>query len=258
MKQKNFYEILGVPENATESDIKSAYRKLAKKYHPDKNPGDPSAEGKFKEIGEAYETLHDPDKRKKYDELRKYTGPGASGGSMSYEEFIRRFGGQRAASGEAQNESTWGFDGSSLDDIFSSLFGGQRARQRTTRRPQQQQAYEYRFANERDSNTEPQPTDDPFFKRKGADAYADVTINVAQAVLGSTIRVRTPSNQHVHVKIQAGTQPETSLRVAGMGFESGRQKGDLYIRIHLRIPSGLTEDQIEKMRDLAASLNLRY
>lgn len=258
MKQKNYYEILGVLETASESDIKSAYRKLAKKYHPDKNPGDPSAEGKFKEIGEAYETLHDPEKRKKYDELRKYTGPGASADSMSYEEFMRRFGGQRPRANEGQNENTWGFDGSSLDDIFSSLFGGQRTRQRSARRPQQQQAYEYRFDNEREGSAEPQPTDDPFFKRKGADAYADVTINVAQAVLGSTIRVRTPSNQHVHVKIPAGTQPETALRVAGMGFESGRQKGDLYIRIHLRIPSGLTEDQIEKMRELAASLNLRY
>ena len=258
MKQKNYYEILGVPETASESDIKSAYRKLAKRHHPDKNPGDPSAEGKFKEIGEAYDTLHDPEKRKRYDELRRYTAPGASSDSMSYEEFIRRFGGQHPATDNTQNETTWGFDGSSLDDIFSSLFGGQRPRTRSARRPQQQPAYEYRFANEKESSVEPQPTDDPFFKRKGVDAFADVTINIAQAVLGATIRVRTPSSQHVHVKIAAGTQPETALRVAGMGFQTGRQKGDLYIRIHLGIPIGLTDVQIENLRDLAASLNLRY
>ena len=257
MKQKNYYEILGVSETASESEIKNAYRKLAKTYHPDKNPGDPSAEAKFKEIGEAYETLNDPEKRKRYDELRKYSGRGGSGESMSYEEFMRRFGGQRPSPGGSQDSSFWGFDGSSLDDIFSSLFGGQRARQRTTRRPQQQ-SYEYRFANDRESNAEPQPTDDPFFKRKGVDAYADVTINVAQAMLGSTIRVRTPSSQHVHVKIPAGTQPETALRIAGMGFQGDREKGDLYIRIHLRIPAGLTDRQIEKTRELAASLNLRY
>jgi DnaJ-class molecular chaperone len=131
MKQKNYYEILQVSESASESEIKQAYRKLAKEYHPDRHPDDKSAEAKFKEIGEAYEVLKDVEKRRKYDELRRY-GAGEAQGSMSYEDFINRFGGGRNAGGRStggrapggeQEEFTWGFGGG-LDDIFSQLFGG--------------------------------------------------------------------------------------------------------------------------------------
>jgi DnaJ-class molecular chaperone len=267
MKQKNYYETLGVLETASASEMKAAYRKLAKKYHPDKNPGDASAEARFKDLSEAYEVISDPEKRKRYDELRRISTRGPAEDAMSYEEFIRRFGGQERNTASAQDEFNWGFDGSSLDDIFSTLFGGrpqsgrrQQPRQqqaRTSRRPAPR-AFDPRFADESEGSTDPHPTEDPFFMRKGRDAYVDITLNIAQATLGSTIRVRTPSGKFVHVKVPAGTQPETVLRVKGMGFSDGPGPGELYIRTHLRIPKSLTSAQEQLLRDLASSLNLRY
>ncbi|MDT8324159.1 MAG: DnaJ domain-containing protein, partial [Bacteroidota bacterium] len=126
MQQKNYYEILGVKENASSEEIKKAYRRLAKEYHPDRHQGDAQAEAKFKEIGEAYDVLKDAGRRRKYDELRRYSS-GQAQESMSYEDFMSRFGGQRSGSSE---EFTWGFGGDSMDDIFSALFGGARSARR--------------------------------------------------------------------------------------------------------------------------------
>ncbi|MBL0176237.1 MAG: J domain-containing protein [Ignavibacteria bacterium] len=267
MKQKNYYETLGVLETASAAEIKAAYRKFAKKYHPDKNPGDATAEARFKDLSEAYEVISDPEKRKRYDELRRISTKGPAEESMSYEEFIRRFGGQERTTASAEDDFNWGFDGSSLDDIFSTLFGGRpQSGRRPQPRPQQARAprrpapraFDARFAGEPEGSGDPQPTEDPFFKRKGRDAYVDITINIAQATLGSTIRVRTPSGKSVHVKIPAGTQPETVLRVKGMGFRDGTGAGELYIRTHLGVPTALTAEQEHMMRDLALSLNLRF
>jgi curved DNA-binding protein CbpA len=103
MKQKNYYDILGVPETAVVDEIKAAYRKLAKECHPDRNPGDAAAEARFKDISEAYEVLSDAGKRKKYDELRRYSSS-AKPGEMSFDDFIRRFGGERTGD---EREFTW-------------------------------------------------------------------------------------------------------------------------------------------------------
>jgi DnaJ-class molecular chaperone len=250
MKQKNYYDILGVSEHASAEEIKKAFRTLAKECHPDKNPGVPAAEARFKDVNEAYETLGNPGKRRKYDELRQYTTQGPSDASMSYEEFIRRFG-RDAESGSAQQKSPWGFGDSTLDDIFAHLFG----RKPTQRSRNDAQSYEFRFGDESTRNPEPRPTGDPFFKRKGNDAYADITINIAQAMLGSKIRVRTPSGQSVHVRIPQGTQPSAVLRVRGMGFPGG---GDLYIRTHLKLPEHLTPEQREQAERLMRSLGLKH
>jgi len=249
MQQKDFYQVLGVGESATQDEIKKAYRTIAKKYHPDKNPGNKAAEEKFKEASEAYDTLSDPEKRTKYDRLRKL-GAGAegfgfggesAGGGMSYEEFMRQYG------TAAQRERYGGGGGGrsrdfSFDDIFGNLFGGRRAQTRT----------------EEVGTQEPQPTADPFFKRKGNDAYVDVTVNIAQAVLGSKIRVRTPSEKRVTVRIAPGTDPGKTLRVPQMGFQTMTGTGDLYIRIHVAMPKNLTEEQKKEVKKLAETLGLKF
>lgn len=254
MQQKDYYNVLGVAEKASEQDIKKAYRSLAKEYHPDRRPGDAEAEARFKDITEAYEVLGEPAKRRKYDELRRYSN-GQSRGSMSWEDFMHRFGGQRTSSSE---EFNWGFGGDSLEDIFSSLFGGGKRRARQSAQSRSG-GFNFDFRGRKPPEpAAPQPTDDPFFKRKGNDAYVDITINLAQALLGSTIRVRTPQGSKVQVKVPAGTQPDTVLRVRGMGYSGTGPAGDLYIRTHLAIPEHLNDKQKQDLDALFAAWGMKY
>ncbi len=255
MKQKNYYEILGLPETASAADIKKTFRSLAKECHPDHHPGDATAEARFKDISEAYEVLGDAEKRRKYDELRRYSTGGQKEGSMSYEEFLRRFGGARSSD---DREFTWGFGGSSLDDIFSGLFGGRGARTQQSRQKQRATRGNPFGKPAQPAAQEPQPTGDPFFKRKGSDAYVDIAINIAQALLGSKIRVRTPGGASVHVKIPAGIEPGRVLRVPGMGFTDRGSTGDLYIRTRLLIPTNLTPEQMEAVRRFADAMDMRH
>ncbi|MBR9979317.1 MAG: J domain-containing protein [Bacteroidetes bacterium] len=255
MKQKNYYEILQVGENASDEEIKKAYRKLAKEYHPDRHPDDPTAETKFKEIGEAYDVLKDKEKRRKYDELRRY-GSGKAPESMSYEEFMNRFGGYQQDTGA--EEFNWGFGGG-LEDIFSELFGGATRRSaKSTRRGGRTIQFDFGDMREGSSTARSRESHDSFFKRKGDDAYVDIPINLAQAMLGSTIRVRTPQGKRVNVKITPGTQPEAVLRVRGMGFNERGRPGDLYIRTHLSVPADMTEKQKKQAAALFNDMGLRY
>ena len=134
MALRDFYEVLGVPKNSSEDDIKRAYRKLAMKYHPDKNPGDKSAEEKFKEATQAYEVLKDPKKRSQFDQFgtAAFEGPGAQGGGFG------GFGGAGFDISDALRAFMNDFGG---DSFFSDLFGmggggqapGRQARQRLPR-----------------------------------------------------------------------------------------------------------------------------
>jgi DnaJ-class molecular chaperone len=134
----------------------------------------------------------------------------------------------------------------SIGDLFGNLFGGgARGGSRRAR------------SNEQESG-EPQPTDDPFFKRKGNNAYVDLTVNVAQAMLGSKVRVRTPSGKKVTLRIAPGTDPEKLLRVPQMGFQSAEGVGDLYIKVHISMPKNLTDEQREAAEKLAEALGLKH
>ncbi|MFF4008498.1 molecular chaperone DnaJ [Streptomyces sp. NPDC001717] len=163
--EKDYYKVLGVPKDATEAEIKKAYRKLAREFHPDANKGDSSAEERFKEISEANDILGDPKKRKEYDEARALfgnggfrPGPGAGGGSFNF-DLGDLFGGTQSGGAGA------GGFGGGLGDVFGGLFGG-----RGTAGP----------------GTRTQP-------RRGQDIESEVTLSFTEAVDGATVPLRMSS-----------------------------------------------------------------
>jgi molecular chaperone DnaJ len=175
----DFYQILGVPKNASQDDIKKAFRKLAREYHPDKHPGDKSAEDKFKEVSEAYETLSDPEKRKQYDELSRLGafGPGAGGfrpGAGGYQGFDPRMFGQQ---GNVQ------FDVGDLGDILGNLFGGGMGGGRRKR------------------------------SARGDDLQVDVTVSFDDSLRGVSVRVPVDKDDACQVCHGTGAKPGTTPKV---------------------------------------------
>ncbi len=209
MTKRDYYEVLGVGKTASDDEIKKAYRKLAIKYHPDKNPGDKSAEEKFKEISEAHEVLSDKQKRARYDQFG-HAGVGGSGGSP--------FGGGGSPFGNSGSYSFNGqsfnfdFGGGNLDDILGSLFGfGASGRRRPMR---------------------------------GADYRTSVTIDFKEAIFGTTKSVSV-DGQTIKLKIPAGIDDGMSIRLAGRGGpapEGGSEKGDLYVQVRVKPHKHLTRE----------------
>lgn len=201
---KDYYQVLGVARGATEAEIKKAYRRLAKQYHPDVNKGDKQAEERFKEISEAYNVLSDTDQRKKYDmfgEAQTGAGPG--------------FGGFQWQSGGAAP------DMGDLGDLFSELFnmGGVRRGPKTRAR-----GFGFGGESERPVN--------------GQDTYADIDITFEEAVAGAERKIsvrRGDRTEKLTVKIPAGVDNGSKVRIAGKGQEGfgGGRAGDLYLRIHV-------------------------
>jgi molecular chaperone DnaJ len=370
MAQKDYYEVLGVAKESSIDEIKKTYRKLAKKYHPDANPNNKAAENKFKEISEAYDILSDPDKRKKYDQLREFgtRGFGPSEGSDFSEMFRQGRGKETSFSFEDLGE----FGG--LGDLFSNIFDlGNRTRKerfapqkgedlyaeieipfdqaisggRTIVELKKEEVCPYCRGSgaEPGTNTKtcpdcggsgmisysqgafavnkpcprcfgrgtivstpckncggsgqiltpkkisinlPMGIDDgaklklkgqgglgtaggppgdlivtvrigehQFFERKGADIYCQVPINIAQAVLGSKIRVRTIEGK-VDLKIPQGTQSGTKFRLKGKGVNVNDTRGDQYVEVTIEIPKNLNEKEKELLQELAKSLGLKY
>ena len=372
---KDFYAVLGVSSSATQDEIKKAYRKLAKKYHPDANANDPKAAERFKEISEANNVLGDAEKRKQYDDMRRL---GAFGGGMG--GFGAR-GGARPGGfgGGAQNVNFQDFDIGGLGglgDLFSSMFGGGAPKSAgRSRGPEKGQSIEtsldipFRvaakggkvpvelevteecttchgngakpgtqlkicpecngrgvvsfgqggFAVNRPCPvclgrgqvaTEPCPKckgageirarkkilitvpagvdtgskirlkgqggkgsgngppgdlvitfnvlNDRFYKREGLDVIAPVTINIAQATLGTRINVGLLDGKKVAVKIPAGTPSGKRFRVKGQGIEKGGKTGDLIVEVSINVPEKLSEEQERMMREFADAGGLKY
>jgi curved DNA-binding protein len=219
---RSFYDILGVSRTASTDEIKKTYRKLAAKLHPDKNPGNKSAESQFKEVNRAYEALSDPKKRGLYDEfgedalregfdaerMRQYkawstqqrSGGRAGGGAMPFnlEDVLRGAGG---------GQGSVDFGGpSGVGDIFGDLFGGGRGRRR--RGP-----------------------------ARGPDAESEITIDFNAAVNGGTFTLRTSgSEEPITVRIPPGADEGSTLRIPGQGGggDDGGSRGDLLLHIHVR------------------------
>ena len=356
---KDYYQVLGVSETATVDEIKKAFRRLAKQYHPDRNPKAQAAE-RFKEINEAHDVLSDPEKRKKYDQLRRYgafagrgAGPGGGGGGAY---------GNAGVDFDLSDLGSFG----GLGDLFSSIFG-RRGSGRTEEEDEIEVAVAIPFrvaalggrvpivlpmaevcptcsgsgaapgatlstcpeckrkgtisfgqggfavqrpcpvcrgkgkvpsqrcptcngngevtVQKRLVITVPPGTDDGtrlrlkgqgtkgkgdvvvvvqvepdrFFRREGAlDLVGVVPINVAQALLGSKVRVKTLDGRRVVLKIPPGTQHGQKFRIPGQGIERNGRRGDLFVEVHVTIPERLTPEQEAALKSFAEKAGLKY
>jgi len=326
MDYKDYYKVLGVSKGASADDIKKAFRKLARKYHPDVNPGDKKAEEKFKEINEAYEVLSDPDKRRKYDTL----GP----------NWQEQFGFQPGA-----GRRTYNYRGSPMDfdsatgfsDFFEALFGrssaaGSRTNRNDFRRrvgdnieqPVEvtlQEAYlggtrtfniqstevcplcrgtgevagkvcancsgqgmlarnkrlqvkipsgvdngsRIRVAGEGQPGIGGGPRGDLFlvisvkpdsiYERKGDDLYADIDVDLVTAMLGGEVPVPAPDGRRLILTIPAETQNGRMFRLANKGMPRlrGDGNGNLFARVKVVLPMGLTGEERKLFEQLARS-----
>ncbi len=360
---KDYYQVLGVGDKAGADEIKKAYRRLAKQYHPDAKPNDREAAERFKEIAEAYSVLSDREQRKKYDMMRKL---GAFGGPF-------RGAGRGAGGGAPGRDQEFDFGGGlggfgGLGDLFSSIFGrgrkaaavetietaveipfrvaalggkvpvtvgvaeacptcggsgaapgarvdtcaecqgrgtvsfGQggfavnrpcpacRGRGRQPTEPcgkcggdgevsvnkrllvtvpagtDSGQKVRLKGQGQRNPNGGPpgdllvtfQVAPDHFFRRSGLDILCTVPINLAQATLGTKLKVRTLAGRHVVLKVPAGTQPGRRFRIRGQGIEKQGRKGDQLVEVALTVPENLSPEQRELMARLAESIGLRH
>jgi molecular chaperone DnaJ len=394
MPQKDYYQLLEVAESATTDEIKKAYRKVAKKYHPDSNPNNPKAADKFKEINEAHEVLNDAKKRKQYDDMRRFASAGYGGGGayqgFDINDLLGQFGrGGAGGTGGARGAGARGGTGGGgeaftfedvgglgdLGSIFSNIFdrGGRFRQERYGPQKGEDLSAEVEVPFDlavkggktvvtisrndlcdrcRGTGAEPgskvakcpqcggagmisvsqggfavsrpcprcygrgeivaepcvkcsgtgqvsavkrlsitvpkgiedggkirlrglgQPgtsggpagdlivrvnvAGDRFFTRRGANIYCDVKINLAQAVLGSKIRVRTMGDRKALLKIPPGTQPGTKFRLKGLGAEVGDKAGDQLVTVNIEIPRHLDAESKKLFEQLAGSLDLKH
>lgn len=226
--EKDFYAVLGVPQDASADQIKKTYRKLARQFHPDANAGDAGAERKFKEIGEAYSVLSDPEQRQQYDAVRamarggaRFTagGPGGSGAGGNFEDvFGNLFGGGAGGPGPNVRFGTpgggqaYGPGGPSLEDLLGGVFGrGGTGGFRSTRGP-----------------------------RRGEDLLAEATLSFTQAVDGALVSLKVSDPmangvRTVNARIPAGVRNGQKVRLRGKGRpgDPGGEAGDLVITVHV-------------------------
>jgi molecular chaperone DnaJ len=224
MAGKDYYQILGVSRNASEKEIKQAYRRLARKHHPDLNPGDKSAEAKFKEINAAYEVLSNTEKRKKYDQF---------GEQWEYADQFAKAGGQERVRwdfGKGGTNFEYG-DLSGLGDIFSSLFGdsgiGSRMRRGSRRGQDIESTIEVTLDEAYHGSTRMMQlqTEEPCTACGGTGRVGNRVCTICNGAGGKIIPKR------LEVKIPAGVKDGSRIRIAGEGGPglAGDSKGDLYL-----------------------------
>lgn len=215
---KDFYSILGVSKDASDADIKKAYRKLARQYHPDQNQGDAEAERKFKDITEANSVLSDPEERKQYDAIRamgsgaRFTagGPSAAGGSANFEDLF----GDIFSGGGGRRRTTYSTGGPAggFEDLFSQ-FGGP--------------AGGYGGGAFGGGGFQAPPA-------RGEDIRTETTIPFRSAVQGTTVKLRRGNGQETTVRVPPGVRDGQKLKIAGKGHTGPGGAGDLYVTVHVR------------------------
>jgi molecular chaperone DnaJ len=217
---KDFYAVLGVDKKASDADLKKTYRKLARQFHPDSNPGDAAAEAKFKEISEAYSVLSDKEQRAEYDQVRamgsgaRFTagGPGQGGGFEDV--FGGMFGGGGQPGGGGQRVRFG--QGGGFEDILGGMFGGGAGGAGFG-----QPSGGYRgFGG----------------PSKGRDVTASTTLDFTTAIAGDTIKLSQGNGRPVNVRIPAGVADGQKIRLRGRGEASpdGGDAGDLVVLVHVR------------------------
>lgn len=216
MAKRDYYDVLGIPKKASDQEIKRAYRKLAKKYHPDTNPGDARAEQIFKEVTEAYNVLSDEEKRKLYDRF----GHAAFDGSMGSnpEDFAKSSGDSFWGANSGNGTHTEYYYSGNMDDIFGDMFGSF-------------------FHKDRRSGPFRSQTDFDFGESRACDITSEITVSFREAALGCEKRISLDGGSigPLDVKIPAGIAEGQSIRLKGKG-QKGRNggAGDLLIKIHIR------------------------
>ncbi len=219
---KDFYAVLGVAEDVSDADLKKTYRKLARQYHPDSNPGDAAAEARFKEISEAYSVLSDKEQREEYDQMRamgsgaRFTAGGAGAGG--FEDVFSRFGQGRGGSQ---------FDSGGFEDFFTMFDRGGGGTFGSGRFGQTSGGFRG-FGG---------PT-------KGADVTARTTLDFATAVGGETITLQGEDGKPFKVKIPAGVADGQKIRLRGRGRPSpdGGEAGDIVVQVSVRPHPVFTRD----------------
>ncbi len=287
----DYYKVLGVPKTATAADIKKAYRKMARKYHPDLNPNDKEAEHKFKELNEANEVLSDPENRKKYDQ---------HGENWKDADAMNQARSQQGNRQSYQNyQGSPGGNDADFSDFFESMFGGQgRSRQQPTYRGQDfnaqlqldlmdvyknhkrtltvngkniritipagvhdGQTIKIKNYGGDSPNNGPKGdllitfviTNKTNFHREREDLFTTEEIPVTTAVLGGEIQIKTLDGS-VKLKVKPGTQNNTKIKLKGKGFPVYKKEntfGDLYVTYSVVIPSELSVEQKELYEQLA-------
>jgi molecular chaperone DnaJ len=218
---KDFYSILGVSKDASDADIKKAYRKLARQYHPDQNQGDLEAERKFKDITEANSVLSDPEERKQYDAIRamgsgaRFTagGPSGAGGSANFEDLFGDIfgGGGRRRTTYTTTGGGGGYGGGpGFEDLFSQ-FGGPGG---------------YGAPGGYGGRQAP--------PARGEDIRTETTIPFRSAVHGTTVKLRRGNGQETTVRVPQGVRDGQKLKLAGKGHSGPGGPGDLYVTVHVR------------------------
>ncbi len=288
---KDFYKILGVSKDVSEAELKKVYRKLARQFHPDSNPGDTAAEAKFKEVSEAYSVLSDPAQRKEYDAVRamgggaRFTGAGPNMGGGGFEDvFSNLFGGAGARGGFG---GAGGFPGGfggfggptpgadltasvTIDFIDGvrgatkklSFHGGEDVSFKVPAGVTDGSKIKLRGRGQPSMNGGPNGDmivtvtvkPHPIFVRDGLNIRVNVPITFAEAVLGGTIQVPTLGGEPVKLKVAPGTPNGRVLRVKGKGVVTEKQTGDLLASVEVAVPSHVSAQAEELLKQFAAEL----
>jgi curved DNA-binding protein len=230
----DYYKILGVQKDIPQKDVKRAYLKRAKQFHPDLHPDDPKAKAKFQALNEAYDVIGDPDKRAKYDQYGQQWkqadafGQGGAGGTYSA-------GGNPFEGFDFSGFSGRGGAGGGFSSFFEQLFGGGGRRRTSGSNPFGG------FGGFGGGNHE----------AHSGEMQASVSIDLYTAMLGGEVMIQLSSGQKLRLKVKPETQPDTKVRLRGKGYDRGDgTMGDLIITFQVKLPTNLSPRQRELMEQM--------